>query len=145
MTRIGANDPCPCESGLKYKRCCRDWHERARSASRRVFRSAAEMSAADERLDELSNAVNDLRRVGKLDEAERACADLMRECPDIDDPWWRMAQIREDRGDLAGALDAWRKVRAFHRTCPEVFVPDPSWIVETDGHIERLERAITGA
>ncbi len=21
-TKIGANQPCPCESGLKYKRCC---------------------------------------------------------------------------------------------------------------------------
>lgn len=144
MTKIGANDPCPCESGLKYKRCCREWHERAVAASRRLFRSAVEMNAADERLDALSNAVNDLRRAGSLGEAERTCADLMRECPDIDDPWWRMAQIREDRGDLAGALAAWKKVRAFHRTCPEVFVPDPTWVAETNGHIERLERAITG-
>ncbi len=26
-TKIGANDPCPCGSGKKYKRCCRDKNE----------------------------------------------------------------------------------------------------------------------
>lgn len=32
---IGANDPCPCKSGKKWKKCCRDkaWHEaRAKEA-----------------------------------------------------------------------------------------------------------------
>jgi len=24
--KISPNDPCPCYSGLKYKKCCRPWH-----------------------------------------------------------------------------------------------------------------------
>ncbi|WP_268036263.1 MULTISPECIES: SEC-C metal-binding domain-containing protein [Clostridium] len=22
LTKVGRNDPCPCESGKKYKKCC---------------------------------------------------------------------------------------------------------------------------
>lgn len=141
MAKIGANDACPCESGLKYKRCCRDWHERAEAASRRVFTSMEEVNAADDLLEQLSNAANDLRRAGDLEAAENACDELLRRCPDADDPYWRLAQLREDRGDLPGALEAWRKVRAFQRVCGHITNPDPSWIEETEDHIVRLEQA----
>jgi hypothetical protein len=32
-TKIGRNDPCPCGSGSKYKRCCLAKHEAERRAS----------------------------------------------------------------------------------------------------------------
>ena len=28
--KVGRNDPCPCGSGKKYKRCCMEKHEHAR-------------------------------------------------------------------------------------------------------------------
>lgn len=140
MAKIGANDPCPCASGLKYKRCCRDWHERAEAASRRVFTNMEALNAADDLLDTLSNTAVDLREAGDLDAAERTCGDLLQQCPDADDAYWRLAQVREARGDLVGALDAWRKVRGFQLVCGHITNPDPSWIEETEGHIARLER-----
>lgn len=33
MSRIGRNEPCPCGSGLKYKRCCLQKREKGKSAS----------------------------------------------------------------------------------------------------------------
>lgn len=32
MKRVGRNEPCPCGSGKKYKRCCMSQHEEARKA-----------------------------------------------------------------------------------------------------------------
>lgn len=27
MPKVGVNEPCPCESGLKYKKCCKNVRE----------------------------------------------------------------------------------------------------------------------
>ena len=40
--RIGRNDPCPCESGKKYKRCCLAKDQQAKSKERREKREAWE-------------------------------------------------------------------------------------------------------
>ncbi len=34
MTKIGRNDPCPCGSGKKYKKCCLSKHEEEKTAQR---------------------------------------------------------------------------------------------------------------
>jgi hypothetical protein len=59
MTKIGRNDPCPCGSGQKYKRCClpRDEAaavERAR-AHEREQAAATLIADDDDGLDEASN------------------------------------------------------------------------------------------
>ena len=85
MAKPGRNDPCPCGSGQKYKRCCLTKDQEAESAA---LKAAAETRAAeaaqdqrdfygadDEEEDELtrdSNAIIDLVHEGKLDEAEKA-------------------------------------------------------------------------
>ena len=33
MDKIGRNDPCPCGSGLKYKKCCLGKEQRTESAA----------------------------------------------------------------------------------------------------------------
>jgi uncharacterized protein len=40
MTKIGRNDPCPCGSGKKYKKCCYDKDQAAAHAAA-VERAAA--------------------------------------------------------------------------------------------------------
>ena len=96
MAKPGRNDPCPCGSGNKYKKCCLPKEEAAereqlaKAEARRVESAAAhrlplrEVKAAiaailsgagDADEDELtiaSNAAADLVRAGKLDEAEQA-------------------------------------------------------------------------
>jgi DNA-binding IclR family transcriptional regulator len=93
MTNTGRNDPCPCGSGKKYKRCCLakdDTAEREALASRTTpalgspwqrspeilaeMREALAAGSVDDEEDELtaaSNAAVDLVNAGKLDEGEK--------------------------------------------------------------------------
>ena len=61
MATIQRNQPCPCGSGTKYKKCC---FRRAAPPPPLVVRSAASAGPAwvleDDGLDELSNSVVDL-------------------------------------------------------------------------------------
>jgi TolA-binding protein len=105
MAKPGRNDPCPCGSGNKYKKCCLAKEEAlvreqlAKAEARRAERAAetaaayrlhlrevkaaiaASLSGAEDAVeDELtiaSNAAAELVRAGKLDEAEQAARDLL--------------------------------------------------------------------
>jgi hypothetical protein len=85
MNKIGRNEPCPCGSGKKYKRCCLHAHEAA--AAERAAAAAAQAAAQpplpmlawddDHGLDDASNRVVDLVHAGQLDEAEQAARYLL--------------------------------------------------------------------
>jgi SEC-C motif len=106
MAKPGRNDPCPCGSGNKYKKCCLPKEEGvereqlAKGEARRAENAAAHRSpplrdvkaaiaailssADDADEDELtvaSNAAADLVRAGKLDEAGRLPATSRRGSP----------------------------------------------------------------
>src|SRR5712691_5130578 len=75
MAKIGRNDPCPCGSGQKYKRCCLPREEaaaaeRAATQARQVEPPVMpfEMLSDDDGLDQASNVVIDLIDAGRLDE-----------------------------------------------------------------------------
>jgi tetratricopeptide (TPR) repeat protein len=139
MAKPGRNDPCPCGSGNKYKKCCLAKEEAVareqlvkaqapRDALRRDQRAAAnrlqvtELTAAvaarlaraeeedayEDALDIASNAVVDLVRAAKLDEAEAAARDLLRRFPDVHDRWDRLGMVHEARGDSRQAADCYR-------------------------------------
>lgn len=44
MPKTGRNDPCPCGSGKKYKRCCLEKDEAAASAAREAAGASAAAS-----------------------------------------------------------------------------------------------------
>src|SRR5262245_65706759 len=85
MAKPGRNDPCPCGSGKKYKRCClvklvpdkRVLLEQL-SPSERAVGSLAERLARtwqhneddDVVVDDASNAVVELIQAGKVEDAE---------------------------------------------------------------------------
>jgi hypothetical protein len=95
MVKPGRNDPCPCGSGKKYKKCCLAKEEaaereqlaeaearRAESAAAHrlhlqevraaiVARLSGAIDADEDALTIASNAAADLVRAGKLDEAEQ--------------------------------------------------------------------------
>ncbi len=87
--KTSRNDPCPCGSGKKYKKCCLEkdqTSERAeltRVAAKRAAAEKAQRQAtreafeASQVLDAASNAVLDLVRAGRLDDAERAARELL--------------------------------------------------------------------
>jgi tetratricopeptide (TPR) repeat protein len=134
MNKTGRNDPCPCGSGNKYKRCCLP---KDQAADRAALAAAAELRAAEqeefealldedeieleyeEKLTESSNAVVDLIHAGKLDEAEQAARDLRVNFPDELDGYDRLGMVYEARGDHKQAADCYRQVLEFLRSHPD--------------------------
>lgn len=131
MAKIGRNEPCPCKSGNKYKRCCLAADEAASAAKSRADeeqrRQVAELLhdgggfAAhgpaglddDDRLDELSNGALDLIRAGRLDEAEAMCQQLLSHYPDLFDGHMRLGQLHRVRGDAKKAAEHLRLAAAI--------------------------------
>ena len=125
MPNPGRNDPCPCGSGKKYKRCCLE-QERVAAAARIVAQRAEQLAALAQRrieiaedlaayeesaqLDEASNAVIDLIDAGRLDEAEQAARQLLVDYPDIIDGNDRLGMVYEARGQHQEAITCYRKV-----------------------------------
>jgi tetratricopeptide (TPR) repeat protein len=138
MERAGRNDPCPCGSGNKYKKCCLPKHqaeERHRAAEQQAEREqradahraslrearARLLAGVEDDIDDLtaaSNAAVDLIHAGKLDEAERAAHDLLERFPDVHDGWDRLGMVYEARGDNQKAADCYRKAIDFIRAHP---------------------------
>lgn len=133
MPKSGRNDPCPCGSGKKYKRCCLgadEEAERARFAEREATNrrpgltgySLGEEDCARE-LAEASNAVVDMVQAGNLDEAERAAHDLLANYPDVHDGYDRLGMVYEARGDRARAAEYYRQALALVRKYPDDYEP----------------------
>ena len=132
MVSSGRNDPCPCGSGKKYKRCCLEKDAaREREALAASVKPAsspwsrspevlAEMREAlavatggdddDDELETASNAAVDLVQAGKLDEAEQAARDLLQRFPEVHDGYDRLGMVYEARGQPKQAADCYRKV-----------------------------------
>jgi tetratricopeptide (TPR) repeat protein len=135
MAKTGRNEPCPCGSGKKSKRCCCAKDEAADYAahaerpkakaprSRGLFHLFEAIDDDLDKLTEASNAVVDLIHAGKLDEAERAAHVLLERFPDVHDGYDRLGMVCEARGDDAQAAEYYRKVIAFAREHPEQYEP----------------------
>ncbi len=147
MAKSGRNDPCPCGSGNKYKKCCLTKHEAAeresqveaeakraeRAEARRLrvrelkaafaARLAGVMDADEDELTTSSEAVVDLIYEDKLDEAEQTARDLLARFPDVHDGWDRLGMVLEARGENRPAADCYRKVIAFIHERPDDYDP----------------------
>ena len=147
MAKPGRNDPCPCGSGNKYKKCCLakdeavEREQLAKADAKRAERAAAHtqnlrevkaaiaarlLGAEDADEDELtvaSNAAADLVRAGKLDEAEQAARDLLVRFPEVHDGYDRLGMVHEARGENRQAADCYRKVIEFIREHPDDYDP----------------------
>jgi tetratricopeptide (TPR) repeat protein len=141
VPKTGRNDPCPCGSGKKYKHCCleRDrtaelapavrqrvalQDQKANQAAQRkdyqaeLLESQAALREA-QALDAASNAVVDLVRAGRLDEAEQAARELLVRYPEVHDGYDRLGMVHEARGQFREAADCYRKVIEFARANPQ--------------------------
>ncbi|HEX4448055.1 MAG TPA: SEC-C metal-binding domain-containing protein [Polyangiaceae bacterium] len=149
MATIGRNDPCPCKSGKKYKKCCLP-ADQARASEQ--FRADEQRNAVhrpdptavakaltpilafgDDRLDDLSNSAVDLAGDGRLDEALAVCARLLAEYPDVVDGLERSGMVHATMGHHALAADFYRQ--AFD------FVNDPARRDDYEEHDSYRERA----
>jgi tetratricopeptide (TPR) repeat protein len=140
MPKTGRNDACPCGSGKKYKRCCLAKDQAAEIATLSAQRAeldaqrtahrariqhyqASLMQDADE-LTAASNAVIELVRAGKLDEAEQAARELLVRYPEVHDGYDRLGMVYEARGENQQAAQCYRKVIEFAHAHPENYEPD---------------------
>jgi tetratricopeptide (TPR) repeat protein len=156
MAKPGRNDPCPCGSGNKYKRCCLLKEEAAEHA--RFARAAAEAAEAlaarkkeeqaafdalqeEHDLAEASNAVIDLVRAGKLDEAERAARELLVRFPEVHDGYDRLGMVYEARGENKQAADCYRQVIEFVHARPQQY--DPQFATTFHNLVAKLDPPAT--
>ena len=102
---VGRNDPCPCGSGKKYKKCCQAKEPvvRDNAAAQHPPQNAAPPGPM--MLDALSNKVLDEIQAKRYDEAEKLCKQLISEYPDMIDGHERMAMLREAQGRFEEAAN----------------------------------------
>ena len=146
MAKTGRNEPCPCGSGKKYKRCC--W-ERDRSTPLTTPLATSHHSGLfalqhgelfdDMELDRLSNSVVDLVNEGRLDEADAVCEQLRTEYPEVHDWLMRKAMVCEARGETDLAIEYCQRTIDWMDAHPEDFDPESREPFYED--IERLENA----
>src|SRR5262252_9152786 len=104
MAKVGRNDPCPCGSGKKYKKCCLPSQSVPAPAAATAAPEIPDFDLlleGDDDLDEISNGVVDAIKAGRLDDAERLCQQLAERYPDYIDPIERYGMLYEARGDYA--------------------------------------------
>lgn len=101
--KIGRNDPCPCGSGKKYKKCCINTVSPIDDNSRFFYSD----------LDNLSNQVPSLIRQEKYDEAEEVCQRLLEEYPEQIDGLHRFAELFEAKGQREQAAEYYMKSAEF--------------------------------
>ena len=162
MAKPGRNNPCPCGSGKKYKRCCLDKdlaaereHERLAAAAWRptvdvdIVNRFDEFDTdididTDDAEDELtanSNAAVDLIDQGRLDEAEQVARHLLVRFPDAHDGWDRLGMVYQARGDNQKAADCYRSVIEMIRAHPEDY--DPGFEAIFHRLVEKLDPSAT--
>jgi len=129
--KIGRNEPCPCGSGKKYKKCCLSKVE----ASTPVGAQPVLKEELDT-VDALSNSVLDLIRSGQLEKAEEVCRQILKRYPDQVDGLDRLALVYEAKGDKIRAAAYHRKAADFMRTHPGFDEEAIAWIL---GEAERLD------
>jgi tetratricopeptide (TPR) repeat protein len=138
MAQVGRNQPCPCGSSKKYKRCCLAQDEARASETRRALTTPAAWDEDDD-LDTASNAVVDLIHAGRLDEADAAARDLLVRYPEVVDGLERLGMVFEARGDRRRAADYYRQAVAFILEHPEGFDGEiPTSLVEQANELDPL-------
>src|SRR4051812_35830768 len=136
MGKPGRNDPCPCGSGLKHKKCCAAKDAAAESARLAANKARLEEEGAESRAqleevaefhraklsgrldeeDELtrdSNAVLELIEAGQLDQAEATARALLECYPQVHDGYTRLGRVFEARGDHRQAAHWYRQSVQF--------------------------------
>jgi tetratricopeptide (TPR) repeat protein len=138
MAQVGRNQPCPCGSGKKYKRCCLPKDEAL--VSERLRAQAVDHHLwEDDDLDATSNAVVDLIHAGRLDDAEAAARDLLLRYPDVVDGLERLGMVYEARGNRKRAADYYRQAAAFILETPDGFDGEiPTSLIEQANELDPL-------
>jgi len=107
MGKIGRNDPCPCGSGKKYKKCCLNLSPQEKE---KIIQGYIQDAIA---LDNLSNSINGLIEKKDFQKAQAVCQQLLDDYPDQIEGISRFAQVYEAMGEKAKAAEYYRKSAKF--------------------------------
>ena len=146
MAKVARNDPCPCGSGKKYKRCCLTLHEAAGRERQRLLDEPVPFEQLQEEihdLTELANRPADLIRDGRLDDAERIAHELCERFPDQLDGLEWLARVYDARGDATMAAEQYRKAALFAERSGDSY--DPELIAELRARATELEAATSSS
>jgi len=124
MAKIGRNQPCPCGSGKKHKRCC--GAVAAPSPPPTNVSSGAGVQPHHElcpccvdELDERADRVADELIADHLDEAEALCHQLIADFPGEAEGLDLLSMIFEQRGLRDQALDLLRRASQIAHARPD--------------------------
>lgn len=116
MAKIGRNEPCPCGSGKKHKKCCLGTTDsaadRVASAVEPIEHEHVCHSCGDEIEDELNERADhilDELLDGRVDDAEALCHDFIRDFPGEAEGIDLLSMIFEARGQRERALELLRE------------------------------------
>ena len=107
----GRNDPCPCGSGKKYKKCCMgtDAASRAREQAARPTPDFVGDRGGEDPVDKWSNAARNAIDAGQIDEAEDYSIRLIAKYPEVLDGYELRGLIREKQERWAEAAEAYQQ------------------------------------
>jgi hypothetical protein len=123
MAKIGRNDPCPCGSGNKHKRCCLIAQPPIQASV--LMPAPALIDEHDDLCDCCLDALNeradrtlDLLLDGHVDEAEAMAHDLMRDFPNEVEGIDLLSMVCEERGERDRAVELLRRAIDIVRAHP---------------------------
>jgi len=128
MAKPARNDPCPCGSGKKYKKCC---------LPKDQAKADAAHSHGDDEIAAASHVVVDLVHAGKLADAEAAARDLIRRYPHEPEGWDCLGVVHEARSEKRQAAECYRKMRDIMRQRPDDY--DQSFEADFAALIDKLD------
>ena len=130
MAKIGRNDPCPCGSGKKHKKCCSASGASPVASVEIVPASSAphhhacdvcgrgdddEIDEINERADHILDEILD----GRVDDAEALCHNFIQDFPDDAEGFDLLSMVFEERGQRERALELLRKALGIADANPE--------------------------
>lgn len=126
MAKPGRNDPCPCGSGKKYKKCC---------LPKDNAKECADLE--DQEIGDSTHVVVELVQAGQLDDAEVAARELLARYPAEPDGWDCLGIVHEARGENREAANCYRKMRDIMRQRPDDY--EQNFETEFAELIDRLD------
>lgn len=115
MAKIGRNDPCPCGSGKKHKKCCSLTDDPpAKQAARQSKSSAPHVcdfcgEGIEDELNDRADLILHELLEGRVDEAEVLCHAFINDFPDEAEGLDLLSMSFEERGQRERALELLRQ------------------------------------
>ncbi len=126
MSKTGRNDPCPCGSGRKFKKCCLAKEDPRVSPLESFVTPLAKCGDHPHAIDEVLDRFFDAMAERRFDDAEVVARELLQRFPDHIDGDERLGELYAARGDHLRSAEHFR--RAAERMTPAKPDYDPAYV-----------------